>query len=584
MIEHRYACQARCAEGDDCCQFPVLARMWAQARARINDVASPRCRNAKGRVSTGLRRQAESRQDIGVALLESQHREVPMRDERDQGGNPIALGLGERISRFSAGNATERALAQARTAIIDTLAVTLAGIPERCTQILLGTPGVCAAQGNSLVLGTQVRTSALDATLVNGTASHALDYDDFSGVLGGHQSVPLLAALLAVGEERKATGQQLLLAYLVGVETEIRLARAVNFVHYDKGWHPTATLGTIGAAAAVSRLIRLDAARTATALAIAASLSSGLKANFGTMTKPLHIGHCGRDGLLAALLAERGFDANRSIFEHHQGFFNAFNGPGNFDACKVLAGWGAPLEVEDKSIALKQFPCCGSTHPAIMMALKLAHEEKVRADDVLRLEILPHGRRLRHTNTPLPETPLQAKFSVQYVVVRALLDRSVRLKDFEEEAYREPAVMRLLAVTEARPHPDMADDSEQQWGAEVIVTLKDGRRLSRRIDELVGRGGDNPMSEGELWEKFSDCAARSLPRERIAPLFERLATLDSVGDVNQVTRLAEVGAHNDRRSDGPISFARRDQQQARDDLGAIDGGEMIAHGEAMVRT
>src|SRR6185503_7278599 len=159
---------------------------------------------------------------------------------------------------------------------------------------------------------------------------------------------------------------------------------------------------------------------------------------------------------MAELLAENGFDANPFVFEHHQGFFNVFNGPGLFDADKVLAGWGAPLEVEAKSIGLKQFPCCGSTHPAIMMMLALVREEGIRAADVARLEIMPHGRRLRHTNTPRPETPLQAKFSVQYAVVRALIDGAVRLKDFEGDAHLEPEVTRLLGVTEARPHPDMA--------------------------------------------------------------------------------------------------------------------------------
>lgn len=454
--------------------------------------------------------------------------------------DPLASRLAERICAFDRSGATAAALAAARASILDTIAVTLAGLREPCTRLLLETPGVASAPGPSLILGTDRRTSALDATLVNGTASHALDYDDFSGVFGGHQSVPLVAALFALGEERQASGRELLLAYLVGVETEIRLARAVNYHHYDKGWHPTSTLGTIGAAAAAARLLRLDAQRTAMALSIAPSLSSGLKANFGTMTKPLHVGHCGRNGLLAALLAERGFEANARVLEHHQGFFNVFNGPGLFDGEKLLDGWGAPLEIEQPSIALKQFPCCGSTHPAIFMMLALVREEGVRAEEVRHIEILPHARRLRHTNTPVPATSLQAKFSVQYAVVRALVDGAVRLKDFEGDAHLEPEIRRLLAVTEARPHPDMADDAPEQWGAEVIVSLADGRRLSRRVENLVGRGGDNPMSRGELWEKFADCAARALPRERIAPLFERLEALDAVEDVNHVTRLACV--------------------------------------------
>src|SRR5262249_1036915 len=154
------------------------------------------------------------------------------------------------------------------------------------------------------------------------------------------------SALLALAEERGATGEAFIAAYVIGVETEIRLARAVNFHHYDKGWHPTATLGTFGAAAACAHLIGLDASRTATALSIAASLARGLKANFGTMTKPLHIGHCGRNGLFAALLAENGFEAAADVFEHHQGFLNVFNGPGSFDIEKAFANWGEPWEIE----------------------------------------------------------------------------------------------------------------------------------------------------------------------------------------------------------------------------------------------
>ncbi len=473
----------------------------------------------------------------------------------------IAERLAEKICGFDARSISRKALSQSRDCILDTIGVTLAGIPEDATRILLDTPGVADAPGPALIFGTDRRTSALDATLVNGTASHALDYDDFSGVLGGHQSVPLVAMLFALGEERRASGRDVLTAYVIGVETEIRLARAVNFHHYDKGWHPTATLGIFGTAAAAARLLRLDKAKTATALAIAASLASGLKANFGTMVKPLHIGHCGRSGLFAALLAERGFDASRNVFEHHQGFLDVFNGPGTYDIERMFAGWGESLEIADPSIALKQFPCCGSTHPAIMMALRLREEEGIRTEQIDRIEVLPHGRRLRHTDKPDPRTPLEGKFSVQYVVARALHDGAVRLKDFEESAVTEPAMRRLLEITTAKAHPEMADDSPDQWGAEVIVTTKDGRRLSRRVENVVGRGGDYPMNSDELWEKFSDCAVRALPREQIAPLFERLETLDSVSEISQVTRLLEVSSLHTKQP-AKVVFAKASEQEA----------------------
>ena len=451
----------------------------------------------------------------------------------------LACQMADKICGFDRQHLTPHALACARTAIIDTIGVTLAGHAEACTEIVRRVPGVGAASGPALVFASRQRTSALDATMINGVASHALDYDDFSGAMGGHQSVPLVSLLFALGEERAASGLQILLAYTVGVEIEIRLARAVNFHHYDKGWHPTATLGTIGAAASASHLLGLDEARTATALAIAASLASGIKANFGTMVKPLHVGQSARNGLFAALLAEGGFDANAEAFEHHQGFLNVFNGPGTYDAAKMLENWGTPLEIEQPSIALKQFPCCGSTHPAISAMLDLVRAEDIRPGDVAGIEVLPHGRRLRHTNNPDPQTALEAKFSHQYVIARTLLDRAVRLKDFENDAHFDPAIRDLLPRVMARPHPDMPDDSAQQWGAEVIVTLNSGRRVSRRVDDLIGRGGDNAMSRDELWEKFSDCAERTLPRGQIAPLFDRLGALESEADIRETVKLLE---------------------------------------------
>jgi 2-methylcitrate dehydratase PrpD len=451
----------------------------------------------------------------------------------------LAERLAQKICAFRVEDITTRALTEARTAIIDTVGCTLSGIPEPCAQILLKTPGVAEAPGTSLVFGTSRRTSALDATLVNGTASHALDYDDVSGVLGGHHSVPVTAPIFALGEELKVSGRRALAAYIIGVETEVRLSRAVNFHHYDKGWHPTATLGTFGAAAAASHLLGLDERRVARALALAASFACGIKANFGTMTKPLHVGHIARNGLFAALLAQRDFESNPAALEHKQGWLEVFNGRGTYSPERIFEDWGAPWEIETAENGLKQFPCCGSTHPAIAMMLALVREEGVSPDAVNGIEILAHRRRLPHTNNPDPRTPLAAKFSIQYATARALADGAVRLRDFEGDAVMEERVRRLLPLITTRAHPGMPGDSPKQFGAEVVVTLRDGRRLSRRVDHMVGRGGDNPMSTEELFEKFEDCAGRALAHDQIAPLFERLETLETAADLCQVTRLLE---------------------------------------------
>lgn len=452
---------------------------------------------------------------------------------------PYATRMAEKICAFRESDLTPKALKEARTAIIDTIACTLSGVPEACTTILMNTPGVAEAKGASLIFGTSRRTSALDAALINGTASHALDYDDVSGTLGGHHSVPVTAPIFALGEQLGATGRQIIAAYVIGVETEVRLARAVNFHHYDKGWHPTATLGVFGAAAASAWLLKLDVDRTAKALALAASFASGIKANFGTMTKPMHVGQCARNGLFAALIAERGFESNPAALEHKQGWFRVYNGEGTYFPEKIFENWGSPWEIETSENGLKQFPCCGSTHPAITMALKLRTEEKLAPDAIAAIEILSHRRRLPHTNNPDPRTPLQAKFSVQYCTARALIDGAVRIRDFEDAAVMEERVRRYLPLITTEPHPDMPEDSPNQFGAEVIVTTKDGRRLARRIDHLVCRGGDYPMTDEELFEKFEDCAHRALAHDQIMPLYERLETLEMATDIRQVTALLE---------------------------------------------
>ena len=472
---------------------------------------------------------------------------------------PLALRLAEKICAFREEDMTAHALAQARTAIIDTIGCALSGAHEPCVEILSRTPGVAEAPGPALIFATRRRTSALDASLINGTASHALDYDDVSGALGGHHSAPLVAPVFALGEQLKASGRRALAAYVIGVETEVRLGRAVNFYHYDKGWHPTATLGTFGAAAAASHLLRLDAPRTARALALAASFACGLKANFGTMTKPLHVGHIARNGLFAALIAERGFESNPAALEHKQGWFKVFNGEGTYSPERIFENWGDPLEIESAEMGLKQFPCCGSTHPAIAMMLALVREEKVSPEAVARIEILAHRRRLPHTDNPDPRTALAGKFSIQYVTARALADGAVRMRDFEGDAVMEERVRRLLPLIETGPHPDMGDDGPQQFGAEVIVTMKDGRRLARRIDHLVGRGGDNPLSSEELFAKFEDCAERALARDQIAPLFERLETLEAVADLALITRLLEPRELPNQTAQ---RLARRDEERS----------------------
>jgi len=451
----------------------------------------------------------------------------------------IAHRLAEKIHAVTWDDLTPEAVHWSKIGILDTVAVTLAGAPEPCTQIALKLPGVADCAGPALVYGTDVRTSALDAAFVNGIASHALDYDDVNNHIGGHPSVPLVPAIFALADAGGASGRDAILAYVAGFEAETRIGRGVNQTHYEKGWHPTATLGIFGTTASAARLLGLDVDQTATALGLAVSLASGVKANFGTMTKPLHVGHSVRNGVLAAQLVQAGFTANDAAFEHHQGFLQVFNGEGLHDMERGLKEWGQPWDVLEPGPNLKQFPCCGSTHGAINAMLKLKADHNIDPESVEAIRVLTTPRRLPHTNNPDPQSGLEAKFSVHYVTARALLDGAVKLAHFENGAEHDAAPRALMPKVTAGVHPDMADPNHDGYGAEVIVTLKSGETLSQLIDGDVLRGPAHPMSDAELFDKFSDCASRAMAPADVLPLYERLMTLEVLGDVKVVSDMIE---------------------------------------------
>ena len=426
----------------------------------------------------------------------------------------------------------------AKVGLLDTVGVTLAGHAEPCAQLAMR---VSAAPGPALLLGSARRVAALDAALINGAASHALDFDDCSDTLGGHPSAQVISALLAAADTLEVSGQEFLTAYVAGFETETRIARAVNFHHYEKGWHPTATLGVFGAAAACARLLRLTQAQTAIALALAASFASGLKANFGTMTKPLHVGHAARNGLFAARLAQEGYTAAPDVFEHKQGWFMVYNGAGNYVPERVLADWAAPLDILSPGIAIKQYPCCGSTHPAIDIAIDLATEHEIAPETIERVDCWTHARRLNHTNRPDPRSNLDAKFSVQYCVARGLMHRRVVLADFLGDAHEDPAVRALTARVHAAPHPDMPMASTEHFGAELRVHLTGGRVLTGTTDRPLGRGPTKPLPLPRLEAKFMDCALRALDIAAARRTLELIWRIDAIGDMGELGRVMASG-------------------------------------------
>jgi 2-methylcitrate dehydratase PrpD len=442
----------------------------------------------------------------------------------------VAEKVADKIAHTRYEDLPTEAIHWAKVAILDTVGVTVAGSAEPLSKIVKEVLNEEGGRPECTVLGLGTKTSALNAAWANGVLSHALDYDDMNNTLGGHPSVPVLPPLFALAERQSFSGKAFLLAYAVGFETECKIGRAVNFVHYDRGWHPTSTLGIFGAVAAAAKLLGLTAADCARALAMAASMASGIKANFGTMTKPLHIGQAARNGLLATRLAAKGFSANLEAFESKQGFCNVYNGEEQYRLDAMTEAWGKPFDLVRPGVAIKQYPCCGSTHSAIDALLSLVRSHNLKAEDVVSVIAEIHPRRLVHVNRPSPRSALEGKFSIQYCLARSLLERRVVLGDFTDDAVCDPRIGEIMKRIKVTPHPDMDWQSTDHFGAEVNLELRSGQKIKSFQPHAIGRGPEIPLPQPLLRAKFLDCWSQAFPRAAGENLIAKTEALETLTD------------------------------------------------------
>lgn len=456
----------------------------------------------------------------------------------------IARHLAERIVATRLQDVSPEALRWSKVALLDTVGVMLAGAREDAPRLLGAVVDGFTRNDGCLVYGSGHRAAPLDAALVNATAAHALDFDNTAMHMGGHASATMIPALLAAGEMTDARGRDLLLAHVVGYEVGGRLGRGVNFHHTDRGWHPTWTLGVFAVTAACARLLALSVAQTETALGLATSLAGGTKANFGTMTKPLHAGQCARSGLMAAMLAGKGYTANPEAFEHKHGFLDLYNGAGRYDIQRVIESWGSPYDIVDPGASYKLYPCCYSTHSAVEAALELVGRcgAPVPADAVERVEIRTAAQRLAHTDRPDPRSELDAKFSIQYCVARALLDGKVVLEHFEHRACAEPAAQQLLQRTRALPYVNRTFSAEDPFDAEVTLVLRNGTAMSAYVEYPLGRTAANPIAMKDLEAKFGNCAGRRVTDDTIVEACRLIDTFEAVDSVRRLAALLERGS------------------------------------------
>lgn len=407
----------------------------------------------------------------------------------------------------------------------------LAGQNEACA---VSTRDAVRAWGDGpcFVFGGE-RRAAPWAALANGTAAHALDYDDVLEPALSHPSAALVPAVLALAEQQAASGADALDAFLVGFEVLTRLGEAVNRVHYQRGWHTTLSLGSMGVAAASARLLGLDAGRMAMAISIATSMAGGSKRQFGSMAKPLHAGLAAKNGMVAAQLAAAGLTGIAEPLEGRWGYLELMAGETAPGLAGPLAKLGGVPAMEEYGISAKAYPCCAATHRSIdaLRALEVQPGEVVSIEAVIS-EMAAANLRYR-----IPANPNEARFSLPYCLAVTLADGMPRVVNFTDEAIRRPVLLPLMQrVTVTIGKEPIAGSAlpEHSDRSLVKIVLSDGSTKEATV--LVPRGhAEAPLSNAELERKFRDCAARVLPPGAIETVLGMLAAFDGLACVSALT-------------------------------------------------
>ncbi len=442
------------------------------------------------------------------------------------------------------------AIALGKRCIIDGLGVVLAGSTTAGSKIIheyvkgeLGTRN--ADQGTSTILATEpFRASASFAAFANGASGHAMDWDDTQlsttpdrifGLLT-HPTLPPLCAALAAGEKRRATGLQFMEAFLTGFEVECKIAESIHPDHYKKGFHSSGTIGTFGAMAATARLLGLGAEATAHAVAIAASLAAGIRANFGTMTKPLHVGRAAQNGVMAAELASHGFTGSRDGLDGPWGFFHIFSFGSGFDADRIVGKLGNPHTILSPGVSIKPYPCGVLGHPTMdaMRTLVVTHD--VKPEQIRAIRVRAGSNILNPLRYPVAQTELEAKFSPAFMVSAIALRRKAGIHEFTDEFVRSEPAQQMMAKVKTVLDPGIEAKGWDKIRSTVEVDLEDGRTLVQEADERYRGGPDHPFTREDLLEKFTDCASLVLSQQGMTDVISKVEAIEQLSDISALVR------------------------------------------------
>jgi 2-methylcitrate dehydratase PrpD len=414
----------------------------------------------------------------------------------------------------------------ARRAFVNWMGCALGAIEDPPVRQVLQAACALSGRSDASVIGSDRSLDPVNAALVNGVAANALDYDDMHAPTLIHPTGPVVAAALALAESRRASGEVLLRAIVAGIEVECRLGLALYPAHYDAGWHITATLGTLGAAAAACVVLDLDDERTRHALGIAATFAGGLRAMLASPCKSLNIGKAAAAGASAALIAQTGFEAEPEALEAKFGFFAVFGEPHR--PLQLPLEPGARYLVEKTS--LKPYPCGIVIHPLIDACIALARPGVLRAADVRRVRASVHPRAIELAGRPHPANALEGRYSLQHAAALAFARGSAGLSDFDQARVDDPELARWRDRIELT-----ADAAAGLSEARVSLELASGERRSHAVQHPSG-SPERPLTDAQLLRKFTELACRAMPAGAAERLYRDGLALDRLDDVNALRR------------------------------------------------
>jgi 2-methylcitrate dehydratase PrpD len=437
----------------------------------------------------------------------------------------------------------EPVIREGKRCLVDGFAVILAGYPTEASRIMRRELRNIAGKRESTVIASDgLLVPAQLAALANATSGHALDYDDTQlsnspdrifGLLT-HPTVPSLAAALAAGEKVSASGGRFLEAFLTGFEVECKIAEAIHPEHYKRGFHSSGTIGTFGSVGAAAKILGLDREHTARALGIAASMASGIRVNFGTMTKPLHMGRAAENGVLAAELAAEGFTADARALDGPWGFFQVFGG--GYDPERIIGRLGKPYNIVDPGVSIKPYPCGSLGHPTMDAMLRIVQSHDLRPEQIRAIRVRAGSNILEPLRYRKPVNELEAKFSLPFMVSAIALRRRAGLREFTDEFVRSEPVVKMMERVELVHDRDIEALGFEKMRSRVEVETTDGKRFAEPAETYRG-GPDRPFTRAELRQKFEECAEGVIPSAVVPRALAAIERVEELASIRELTRL-----------------------------------------------